>query len=231
MPPAPPKQSNPLPWILGGVGGVLVLVILIIVGVLAVRGIGGGDSTGGGGTTGGTEAGGDTGKYSAAKVTNACDLIDPTVLKKWASKEDKEPEHSENKGDTYASLTCSARYKDDGDSYGTASIHFYGAVTSSDSDTAKRSYESAEKSAKGQTGTGRESGDVSGVGEDAYYASYVSESEYSSAVTYQLGVLDGNLTFTIHISAFGDEGSDVTKDDVAKVAEEQAKKVMDGLKA
>ncbi|MGH3659038.1 MAG: hypothetical protein ACRDUA_20495, partial [Micromonosporaceae bacterium] len=182
--------------------------------------------------SGTSTGGGESAKYSADKVSNACDVVDPTVLEKWAANEDKPPEHRENKNDYYSSFTCSARYKADGDDYSTASLSLYASVMGEDSSSdPKESFARSEKSAKGQTGTGRESGDVSGLGEDAYYASYETSSEYSSSVMYELGVVDGNLTFTIHISAFVGEGEEVTKDDVATVAKEQAEKVLEGFKA
>ncbi|MGH3647410.1 MAG: hypothetical protein ACRDTM_09570 [Micromonosporaceae bacterium] len=225
MPPPPAKSGNATPWIIGGVAGVVVLVLIIVVGALLLnRGGGGGGGTPGGGGT--TEAAG--GKYSAANVENACDLIDTDAVKEWASKQDKEPDHSENKSDYSSYLSCSARYK--GGDYDSASISLSATVGGKDSNM-KDSYDSAVKSAKGSTGSGKENGEVSGIGEAAYFSSYVNDSEYSSSLIYDLTVLDDNALIRIGIHVFMGEPDGITKEDGEKVAKEQAQKALDGLKA
>jgi len=228
MPPPPPgKQTNALPWILGGVAGVVVLVVLIIVAAVAFSNS---DDKGGGGNTGGGSTGGSNGsslKYSATKVDNACDLVDNDSLKKWASTADKEPEHSENKNDYSSYLSCSASFK--GGDYDRASMNFSANIGGEDSDV-KSSYDSAKKSAEGQTGTGREHGDLDGLGEKAYFSSWESNSDYSSAVMYTVGVLDGNLYFTIDISVFVGKANGVKVEDTKSVAEDNAKNVLEKLK-
>jgi hypothetical protein len=228
MPPPPPaKQTNALPWILGGVAGVVVLVVLIIVAAVALSGTG---NKGGGGSTGGGSNGGGSSslKYSATKVQNACDLVDVDSLKKWASSSDKEPEHSENKNDYSSYLSCSASFK--GGDYDRASMNFSANIGGEDSDVGS-SYDSAKKSAEGQTGTGKEHGDVSGIGEKAFFSSWVSDSEYSSAVMYELGVLDGNLYFTVDINVFVGKEGGVKLNDVKSAAEDNAKKVLEELRS
>jgi hypothetical protein len=161
-------------------------------------------------------------------VSNACDLVDVTSMQKWARDQDKEPQHSESKSDYYSSFNCSAAYK--GNEYDSARISMYASVGGPNTDM-HDSYASAEKAAKGQTGTGRETGDVPGLGEDAYYYSFVSESKYSMSVIYELGVVDENLMVTINVSVFLGKADGVAKSEVRKVCEENAKKVMEGLKA
>lgn len=224
-PPPPAKSGGATGWIIGGVAGVVVLVLIIVVAALMFnRSSGGGGTPGGGGNT---EAGG-AGKYTAANVTNACDLIDVDAVKEWASRKDKEPDHSENKSEYSSWLSCSARYK--GGEYDSASISLSATVGGENSDM-KESYDSAVKSAKGSTGSGKENGEVSGVGESAYFSSYVSDSEYSSSLMYDLTVLDDNLLIRISIHVFLGEPDGIDKDDGEKVCKEQAEKVMEGLKA
>ena len=230
--PVPPvKQSSPVPWIIGGIAGLVVLGLVIVIGAVLLTA--GDDGSGGPGvnrTTGadGGDGDGDGLKYSGAKISNACDLIDVASMQKWARNQDKEPQHTENKSDYYSSFSCSAAYK--GNEYDTARISMYASVGGPSTDM-RNSYDSSEKSAKGQTGTGRETGDVSGIGEDAYYYSFVSDSNYSSSIIYELGTFDSNLMVTVNVSVFLGKAGGVDKEDIRKVCEENAKKVMDGLKA
>lgn len=229
MPPIPvTKQSSPVPWIVGGVAGIVVLGLVIVIGAVLLTANGGsGGGPGGGDRTTGPE-GGNNLAYSGAKVTNACDLVDVKSVSRWASSQDKAPDHRESKSDYYSSFSCSASYK--GNDYDTARISMYASVGGPNTDM-RRTYESSEKSAKGQTGTGRETGDVTGLGEDAYYYSFVSDSDYSSSIIFELGMVDGNLTVTINVSVFRGKSGGVDKDVVRKICEDNAKKVMDGLKA
>ncbi|HEX6073808.1 MAG TPA: hypothetical protein VFZ32_00910 [Micromonosporaceae bacterium] len=228
MAPVPPvKQSNPVPWIIGGVAGLVVLGLVIVIGAVLLT-AGGGSGGPGGNRSAGPGGGGNGLKYSGAKVNNACDLIDVESIQKWARNQDKEPQHSESKSEYHSSFNCSASYK--GNEYDTARISMYASVGGA-STNMRNSYDSSEKSAKGQTGTGRETGDVSGLGEDAYYYSFVSDSDYSSSIIYELGMVDGNLMVTINVSVFLGKSGGVDKGEVRKICEDNAKKVMDGLKA
>jgi hypothetical protein len=228
MPAMPvPKQSSPVPWIIGGVAGIVVLGLVIVIGAVLLTANGGSGGGPGSGRTA-SPAGGDGLKYSGANVSNACDLIDVKSVNRWASNQDKAPDHSENKSEYYSSFSCSASYK--GNEYDTARISMHASVGGPNADM-KRNYDSSEKSAKGQTGTGRETGDVTGLGEDAYYYSFVSDSDYSSSMIFELGMVDGNLIVTVNVSVFLGKSGGVDKGDVRKICEENAKQVMDGLKA
>ncbi|MGH3664211.1 MAG: hypothetical protein ACRDTQ_20455, partial [Micromonosporaceae bacterium] len=206
MPAPVPSQSNPVPWIIGGVGGLVVLVLLVVVAFVVLSG-GSSDDTGGpggGATTGGgsTEAAPEGG-YSLDNVSNACDLVDPAGIEEWAGDQTKDPENKEDKGsDYYAYVSCSAEFEDDSSEYGNTTSFTLTASTSETSETAKDTYEDREKSAKGKTGSGRESGDVTGVGEDGYFASEVTEYSTFNSVTYEMSVVDSNLVLECRIYSY-----------------------------
>ncbi|MGH3712573.1 MAG: hypothetical protein ACRDT4_03810 [Micromonosporaceae bacterium] len=226
MPPPPPsKGGGATPWIIGGVAGVVVLVLVIVVGALLLnRGSGGGGGPSGGGTTSaGTEGGG---KYSAEAVKDACELVDKDSLKKWADTAEEEPEHSENKSEYSSYLNCSFSLK--GGEYERARMYMYTTIGGK-STNVKDSYDREVKSAKGSTGSGKENGEVDGVGASAYFSSTENSYSDSSSYMYDLIVLDDNILVRISISLFVDGSID--KAEVQEVAKKNAEKVMEGCKA
>ncbi|WP_280268570.1 hypothetical protein [Nocardia wallacei] len=219
----PPKKGSAAPWIIGGVVG-LVVIIAAVVGVVALASR---DSGGGGGSLTGTDSKVD-GNYAMTNVTDACTLVDTTVLRKWAPTPDGTPEHTERQPDSTlgggslecrASYTGAGKYGDDGSDldfeadfqseYGTPDFNNW-----KDYDTQT-------------TGSGRSSGIITGLGQDAYYAIY--EQSYSSFVTldYTCAVLDSNLSAKVKLSI--DTPTATNKDEVGTACKDQLKKALTAL--
>ncbi|MBF6173381.1 hypothetical protein [Nocardia blacklockiae] len=222
-PPYPPKKSSAAPWIIGGVVGLVVLVGVVI-GIVAIAAD---DKGGGSGGLSGNDKKPD-GNYAMTNITDACTLVDPTVLRKWAPTPSGANEHTERQPDSSygggslecrASYTGAGKYGDDGSDldfeadfqskYGTPSFNSW-----KDYDTKT-------------TGSGRTSGTIAGLGQDAYYSIY--EQSYSSFVTmdYTCAVLDSNLSAKVKISI--DSSSATNKEDVGTVCKEQLKKALTAL--
>lgn len=222
MYPQPGKKNN-TPWIVGGVVG-LVVVIGVVIGVIALTG--GSDS--GGGKTG---VGGDKkvdGNYSMGNITDACSLIDPTVLRKWAPNPKSKPEHTERAPDPKfggGSLSCRVGY-DGAGKYGTN-----GSDIDLDADFQSKYGEPEFNSWKNYdtktTGSGRTSGAIAGIGEQAYYATY--QQDYSSFDTldYTCAALDSNVSVKVKLSIQTDSTIDTTE--VGNVCKDQLKKALAGL--
>ncbi|NUS44640.1 MAG: hypothetical protein HOQ24_13255 [Mycobacteriaceae bacterium] len=212
QPPAGPNKA----LIFGGLGAVALIGIVVLIIVMA--------TSGGSSNKKKNEA-----KYSPDKITNSCELVDPSVLSKWAAKPEKTPEHTESKGGYgYSSFNCTAAYKTDTTGeYKSARMYLYVTMRKTEKD-AKESYDRSKATSTGSTGTGQENGDVTGIGQAAYYHSKSNSSTSSSSGDYEVGVLDSNVTFTLHVYALADE-NEVTLADLKETAESQAKKVLEKL--
>lgn len=220
--PQPPKKNNNTPWIVGGVVG-LVVVIGIVIGVIALTG---GSGSGGKGPLGDKK--GVDGNYSMANVTDACSLIDPTVLRKWAPTPKDAPEHTERAPDSSfggGNLTCRARY-DGAGKYGSngSDIDLEADFQSKYSDPQFNSWKNYDTKT---TGSGRTSGDIAGIGSQAYYAAY--QQNYSSFVTldYTCAALDSNVSVKVELRIQA-EGS-IDNADVGTTCKDQLKKALAGL--
>ncbi|NKY50052.1 hypothetical protein [Nocardia vermiculata] len=219
-PPPPGKKSNTGLIVAGVVG--LVVVIGAVVSVIALTG---GDS---GGDTKKKDNGVD-GNYSMEHVTNACNLIDPTVLQQWAPNVDGVPEHTERapgKSIGGGSLTCRASY-DGAGKYGTD-----GSDIDLDVDFKSKygdpRYQSWKQSDTQTTGTGRTSGPIPGIGTEAYYA--INQRDYSSFTTldYTCAAIDSNVSVKVELDIQA-EGS-INTDTVATTCKNQLQKALSGLK-
>ncbi|WP_227984978.1 hypothetical protein [Nocardia spumae] len=219
--PQPGKKNNNTPWIVGGVVG-LVVVIGIVIGVIALTG-GDGGSKGGSSTKKGVD-----GSYSMANVTNACSLIDPTVLRRWAPDPKDSPEHTERAPDSSyggGNLSCRARY-DGAGKYGSngSDIDFEADFQSKYGDPEFNSWKNSDTKT---TGSGRTSGDIAGIGSQAYYAAY--QQDYSSFVTldYTCAAIDSNVSAKVELRIQGEKS--INTDDVATTCKDQLKKALAGL--
>ncbi|GAB2700199.1 hypothetical protein [Nocardia thraciensis] len=221
--PYPPKKGSAAPWIIGGVVG-LVVIIGAVVGIVALAGR---DSGGDGGSVAGTGSKVD-GNYSMANVTDACALVDTTVLRKWAPTPDGTPEHTERQPasalsggslECRASYTGAGKYGDDGSDL-TFEVDFQSEYSTPDFNSWK-DYDTQT------TGSGRSSGIITGLGQDAYYAIY--EQSYSSFVSldYTCAVLDSNLSAKVKFSI--DTPTATNKDDVGTACKDQLKKALTAL--
>ncbi|WP_024801123.1 hypothetical protein [Nocardia sp. BMG51109] len=220
----PPKKSSAVPWIIGGAVG-LVVVIGAVIGIAVLAANSDDNGGGGGGLTGkGNKA---EGNYSMAKATNACMLVDTTVLSKWAPIPDGAPEHTERQPTSYdggsleckASYTGAGKYGDDGSDLD-LEADFQGEYGSPSFNTWKQMDTQT-------SGSGRTSGTITGLGQDAYYAA--NESIYSSftSLDYTCAVLDSNLSARVKLSI--DTPSPTNKQEVDTVCKDELKKVLTSL--
>ena len=217
--PQPPGKNN-TPWIVGGVVGLIVVIGIVIL-VVALTGNSGG---GGGGTT---KKNGVDGNYAMDKVTNACSLVDITVLSKWAPTP-KDPEHTERAGDSSyggGNLSCRASYGGAG-KYGMngSDLDFEADFKSKYGDPQFNSWKNSDTKT---TGSGRTSGDIAGIGTQAYYAAY--QQDYSSFVTldYTCAAIDSNVSAKVELRVQA-EGS-INTDDVGTTCKNQLKKALAGM--
>ncbi len=214
-PPGPPASGpNALWFVVGGVA-LLVVVALVVVIALAVGSDDSGSSNAGGGGDGAKA------KYTANAITNTCDLIDPSVLAKWAPNQKKAPEHTERKSPgSLSSYDCRAENEGSTSDYRSASLWLDANITESKYSDPAELFKIREQSVKGTTGTGKSSGDVPGIGAKAVFAS----DQGSSRASYEITVIDGNLIFSVRLSAYGRTAPSLS--DLEETAQAQARQVL-----
>ncbi|MFQ6327716.1 hypothetical protein ACLMAL_16455 [Nocardia sp. CWNU-33] len=211
-PGTPPRRRSNTGWIIGGIAALVVVIALIGGLVVAAKSIGGDSKSW-------------TGDYAMDKVTDSCSLITPSVLARWAPTQ-KELTHTEDQPDSDyggGSLNCDAKYE--GTSINSASLTM-------DADFASKygspHYNIWKDIDTGTSGTGRSSGAVSGLGEEAYFAYREDTSTSFNSLDYTIGVLDSNLSLQVEISIYSKTSID--RSAVAAAAEAQARQVMAGLR-
>ncbi|GAA2475582.1 hypothetical protein [Nocardia seriolae] len=229
--PQPPRSGgNKNGWIIGGVIG-LVVIVGAIIGVVALSGS---DSS---------PLGGDkkknAGKYTMDGVTNGCTVIDTSVLSKWAANSKGTPEHSETKPTDYSGgrFECRAGNEETSktDKYSsstnTADLTLDVAFLSGSSSAYNRpEYDLWKTSDTGTTGSGRTSGDVSGIGEAGYWTSKVDDYTYFTSTDYTCAVKDDNASVKVEFRLTMYKGKDVSKDDLATACKEQVRKALQNIK-
>lgn len=229
--PQPPRPSGSKTGLI--VGGIIGLVVLVGIGIGAVALTSGDDPIKMGGDEK-TNANAD-GKYSMDKITNACSIIDPSSVSKWASTQSGSPEHSETKPTGYSggSLKCDAKYTQ---ASATSKYHDNEAEISlevaflGNSSYSKPDYDNWKQYDTGTTGSGRASGDVSGIGSQGYWSSKTDDYSSFSVLDYTVAVQDSNVSVKVKISLDRGQGESVSKDDVGTVAKQQVQKALAGLK-
>jgi hypothetical protein len=210
----PPRTSNATPWI---IGGVVVVIVGILIGVVALAGS----------KSGGSKSA--DGNYSMTNVTNGCNLVDLSVLKKWgATTQKSDPTHTERKPDSFGggSVECRAEYQST-DKYNSNSSDLSLDVwftSKYDSDGMYKIWKDGDSKT---TGSGRTFGNLSGIGQDAYYSVFQTSSGPYGSVDYTCAVKDSNVAVKIDIDARG--GSSISPDDVGSTCRDQLKKVLSGL--
>lgn len=214
-------------WIIAGVVG---LVVVVGIGITAVALTGDKEDPLSPLTDGKQSM---DGNYSMDKITNACSLIDPSAITKWASTSKGNPTHTETKPTDYSGgrLSCAAGYS--GQS-GTSKYHTNEAdidlSVSFNGSYGKPEFDSWKSYDTGTTGSGRSSGDVTGIGSAGYW--HAESRDYSSftVLDYTVAVQDSNVSVKVKISVDRGEGETVSKDEVAQIAKDQVQKALNGLK-
>lgn len=208
----PRRQKSKTPWILGGIAAFVLVAALGGGLIVAAKGLGGGDKSW-------------EGNYAMDKVTDSCKLVDVNILGQWAPNQ-KDVTHTENQPDSRwggGSLNCRARNEGTGINDATLSMQADFA-----SKYSSPSYKIWKDTATSTTGTGRASGPVSGLGEEAYFSSREDASSSFNTLDYTIGVLNSNLSIQLEISVYSK--TPIDKSAVAAACEAQARKVMAGLR-
>ncbi|MCX4093798.1 hypothetical protein [Nocardia sp. alder85J] len=217
----PPKKSN-AGLIIGVIAGVVILIGAVVAAAVLLGHKSG--AAAGGSSTGSKH----DGNYVITKAdSNACAMVDPTVLQKWAPTASA-PEHTERQPTSYdgGSLNCSARYSGAG-KYGSNDANLSANATFA-SDYGAPQYNSWHDSDTRTTGSGRASGALSGIGQQAYYAS--EQTDYSSftVLDYTCAALDSNLSAKVELRVHADPGT-LNTTTVANTCTDQLKKVFSTL--
>ncbi|MEU4316541.1 hypothetical protein [Nocardia sp. NPDC024068] len=195
------------------VGVVLLVVVLVCGGGIALLNAGGDEKD--------KEWAGD---YGMASVTNSCDLIDAGVLDQWAATRD-ETTHQESPPADYGGGSLNCRISNEGTDTNSARLTLDVAFTG---EYTTYGYDDWKKTDTATTGTDYDSGSVSGLGQEAYYASHVSDYSSFETVDYSVAAKDSNVSVkvTMYISYDGP----VDTSTVDQLCRDQVRKVLDGLR-
>ncbi|MEV0061144.1 hypothetical protein [Nocardia sp. NPDC050718] len=227
MPPRPSGNKNGL--IIAGVVGLLAVVSIGVVGVAVATRDDPSDPL--------TSMENDRkkkmeGDYAMTSISNACSLIDPTVLKKWSSDPKGSPEHKETQptSSTGGRLSCTADYssKSPRSKYQTNDAEIDLDVEFNDA-YGDPSYTRWKEYDTGTSGSGLASGPVTGIGAEGYWKSETRD-VVGPRLTYTVAVADSNVSVKVQITLSRAEGETINTDEVATVAKAQAQKALTGLK-
>ncbi|WP_406640124.1 hypothetical protein [Amycolatopsis sp. WGS_07] len=167
-------------------------------------------------------------RYSMNNVGNACDLVDPTPLRKWSPTPKGEPKHEEIRPSKTSpgSLSCEIRYTS-GNTLDSAEVILDARFTEG---TAPSSYESWKRGDLAKTGEGKASGQITGIGTQGYWHSEVF-GELVANTRYVLCVLDGDVSVRVRLNfSRSRDVAQVHREEVQPIAEAQARKALNGLK-
>ncbi|MBF6467337.1 hypothetical protein IU427_19430 [Nocardia beijingensis] len=173
------------------------------------------------------------GNYSISGITNACDLVDPTPLHRWSSTPREAPQHREFPPNNFdgGNLYCAIRYTSpstvpDDATVDEAGIGLQAQCTGPD---AAPVYDRWKQTDTGATGPGRASGEVTGIGAQGYW--HTATTDTSNGMTYILGAQDSNVSVRVEVAVLRAKGeAPVNRADLATIAENQARKALDGLR-
>ncbi|MFD4401508.1 hypothetical protein ACFWPH_01965 [Nocardia sp. NPDC058499] len=172
--------------------------------------------------------------YSMKAVTNACDLVDPTPLTRWASTPGLDPvdELTRSSGD-FGNLRCSFYYDNstrDEFPMNTATMRVWADVMDG---SAARKYDHCIRTAAELADTGSEvtSGKFTGIGTRGYWQFEADNFGGIVDADYGLCVLDGGVAVRVRIELSLEKDSPaVGRDELDSVARAQARTVLDGLR-
>ncbi|MBB5917923.1 hypothetical protein BJY24_006835 [Nocardia transvalensis] len=173
------------------------------------------------------------GIYSIDGIANACDLVDPTPLQRWSATPKEAPQHQEHPPSTAdgGTLYCAIRYISpstlpDDATVDEAGISLEATITGA---TTAPAYDTWKQTDTASTGPGRASGDVTGLGAQAFW--HMSATPTGNGMTYIVGAQDGNASVRVEVAVLRAQGeAPVNRDDLAPIAESRARAALDGLK-
>ncbi|WP_328389478.1 hypothetical protein [Nocardia sp. NBC_00416] len=224
-PPRPTGRGTSGLIVAGAVGAaVVVLLIGVVVGVI----LGGRDdeivAT----------AGPEPATYSMRGVTDACDLVDPTPLTRWASTPRPDPAHEQTPASgNFGNLQCSVYYDNStGDEFpmNTAAMRVWADVVDG---SAARKYDHCTRTTAELADSGSEvtSGEFTGIGTRGYWQFEADNFGGIVDAEYGVCVLDGGVAVQVQIELSREKDSPaVGRDELDTVARAQARKVLDGLR-
>lgn len=197
----------------------LIVVAVVLFVILLICGIGGialvnSDS--------GSE--GADGDYGMESVTNACDLVDASVLDQWAANRD-ETTHQEDAPASYGGGSLNCRVSNEGTDSNSARL---GLDVTFDSEYGSYGYDDWKKSDTATTGTDYSSGAVTGLGEDAYYSSQINDYSSFQTLDYTVAAKDSNVSVKVNMYITYD--GVVDRSTVDRICRDQVRKVLDELR-
>ncbi|MGW0178399.1 hypothetical protein [Nocardia sp. NPDC003345] len=164
------------------------------------------------------------GDYGMGSVTNSCDLIDAGVLDQWAATRD-ETTHQENAPTDYGGGSLNCRISNEGADTNSARLTLDVAFTG---EYTTYGYDDWKKTDTATTGTDYDSGSVSGLGQEAYYASHVSDYSSFETVDYSVAAKDSNIS--VKVSMYISYDGPVDTSTVDQLCRDQVRKVLDELR-
>ncbi|WP_280435216.1 hypothetical protein [Nocardia carnea] len=224
-PPPPTGRGTSGPIVVGAVGSaVVVLVVGVVAGV--ILGSRNSESV--------PTATPEPATYSMKAITDACDLVDPTPLTRWASTPRADPVHEETSASgNFGNLQCSVYYDNStGDEFpmNTAMMRVRADVTNG---SAARKYDHCTRTTAELTDDGSEvtSGSFTGIGTRGYWQFEADNFGGIVDAEYGVCILDGGAAVQVQIELSWEKDSPVVgRDELDTVARAQARKVLDGLR-
>lgn len=169
------------------------------------------------------------GAYSMDSVTNACDVVDPTLLHRWGPTTPRiGPENLETRPRW---LACDVSYADPSlvDEFATneSGMNFEAEFTEGEATPA---YDDWKRRDTDTTGSNLAFGEVTGIGSQGYWFSERADS-LMNAVSYTVAVQDSNVSVKVRISLNrGDGEPPVTWEEMDEVAKAEVQLALEGLK-
>lgn len=166
------------------------------------------------------------GDYSMAAVSDACDLIDPALLHKWGATPRQPLEGWKNEPTDLAcqaSFTAPAADRTHSNEIG---INF-------DAQFTETAYAEWKDQDTGDTGAGKASGAVAGLGAEGYWHTVtLGPGDSYGGGDYIVAVRDSNVAVRVRIAVLRQPGEPpVSWDEVGAMAKAQVKRALDGLSA
>ncbi|WP_157172396.1 hypothetical protein [Nocardia pneumoniae] len=165
-------------------------------------------------------------------ITNACHLVDPTPLHRWSSTPREAPQHQEFPPNTFdgGNLYCAIRYTSPSTVPDDATVNEAGiSLQAQFTGAAAPAYDRWKQTDTSAAGSGRASGEVTGIGAQGYW--HTATTDTSNGMTYIVGAQDSNVSVRVEVAILRAKGEPpVNRDELAAIAENQARKTLDGLK-
>ncbi|NUP29374.1 MAG: hypothetical protein HOQ44_22255, partial [Nocardia sp.] len=193
--------------------GVVLFVILLICGIGGIALVN---------SDSGSE--GSDGDYSMEDVTNSCDLVDASVLDQWAANLD-ETTHQENAPESYGGGSLNCQVSKEGTDSNSARLAFDVAF---ESKYGSYGYDDWKKSDTATTGTDYASAAVTGLGDDAYYASETTDYSSFQTLDYTVAAKADNVSVKVNLYITYD--GTIDRSTVDRICRDQVRKALDELR-